>query len=203
MDEDGAPPGIFAIAQTTDGYIWLATYTGPVRFDGVRFELLSTLTDQKLLSNAVTALRATDDGGLWIGYQFGGASFWKSGTLRNYSEREGLPSTLVHQFEIQPDGTVWAATFRGPAYFDGKKWRLAGKDWNFDGDAARAILVDREGTLWVVSPKDSFFLPAGSRTFSKVKLSYSPMMFCLLLGSEPRVWACHGPGAAGAGAKPC
>jgi hypothetical protein len=173
--KDGAPSQIRAIAETADGYIWFAGESGLFRFDGVRFEPFHTLSDQKLLSDATTALCATDDGGLWIGYQFGGASYWQEGTLRNYSERDGFPSTVVFQFAIQRDGTVWAATFRGPAYFDGRNWRIAGKDWNFDGDNARSDLVDRDGTLWVASPGKAFFLPLGSKAFTRIDLPDLPL----------------------------
>jgi len=187
--KDGAPSGIMAMAQTTDGYLWLGTMSGLVRFDGVRFESFSALSGEKLVSNAVTALIATGDGGLWIGYQFGGASFWKDGVLRNYSEADGFPSTLVDQFAIQRDGTVWAATYRGPAYFDGKKWRIAGNDWNFDGDVLRSILVAGDGTLWAIAPEKAFFLPLGSRTFTGVDLPHlSSNYFSLVEHPDGSVW---------------
>ncbi len=41
---EGAPPNIYAIAQTKDGYLWLGTETGLYHFDGVRFDLFSFLT---------------------------------------------------------------------------------------------------------------------------------------------------------------
>ncbi len=44
--KDGAPSEIFAIAQTTDGYLWLGSTTGLVRFDGIHFENLSRRSDK-------------------------------------------------------------------------------------------------------------------------------------------------------------
>src|SRR5687767_9658010 len=35
---DGAPTGIESVAQTSDGYVWLAASAGLFRFDGIRFE---------------------------------------------------------------------------------------------------------------------------------------------------------------------
>ena len=54
-----------SVAQTVDGYIWLATEEGLVRFDGVRFTVFDT-TNSALTDNYITALRAGRDGALWI-----------------------------------------------------------------------------------------------------------------------------------------
>jgi len=63
---DGLPQAsVGAIAQTADGYIWLATEEGLVRFDGVRFTVFDT-TNSTLLDNYISSLRAGRDGSLWI-----------------------------------------------------------------------------------------------------------------------------------------
>src|SRR4051794_40053081 len=64
--EDGLPQAsVSAIAQTSDGYIWLATEEGLVRFDGVRFTIFDT-TNSALTDNSIASLRAGRDGALWI-----------------------------------------------------------------------------------------------------------------------------------------
>jgi ligand-binding sensor domain-containing protein len=63
---DGLPQAsVLAIAQTTDGYIWLATAEGLVRFDGVRFAVFDT-TNSALTDNSISNLLAGRDGSLWI-----------------------------------------------------------------------------------------------------------------------------------------
>ena len=63
---DGLPQAsVGAIAQTADGYIWLATEEGLVRFDGVRFTIFDT-TNSALTDNSIVSLRAARDGSLWI-----------------------------------------------------------------------------------------------------------------------------------------
>jgi ligand-binding sensor domain-containing protein/signal transduction histidine kinase len=63
---DGLPQAsVSAVAQTADGYIWLATEEGLVRFDGVRFTVFDT-TNSALTDNYITTLRAGRDGSLWI-----------------------------------------------------------------------------------------------------------------------------------------
>ncbi len=64
--KDGLPQAsVGAIAQTADGYIWLATEEGLVRFDGVRFRVFDT-TNSALADNSISGLRAGRDGSLWI-----------------------------------------------------------------------------------------------------------------------------------------
>ena len=66
--EDGLPQNsVRAIAQTADGYLWLATQAGIVRFDGVRFTVFNTSNTPALTSSNVLTLLSARDGSLWIG----------------------------------------------------------------------------------------------------------------------------------------
>ena len=80
--EDGLPQNsIRAIAQTADGYLWLATQAGLVRFDGVRFTVFNTANTPLLTSSNILALLAARDGSLWIGTYGGGLTRLKDGTF--------------------------------------------------------------------------------------------------------------------------
>src|SRR5271165_2619900 len=74
---------VYTIAQTPDGYLWLGTQSGVVRFDGVRTAPLVLPRGQELPSTAVGALLAARDGALWIG-TFDGLASWKNGRLTEY-----------------------------------------------------------------------------------------------------------------------
>src|SRR6266576_2909756 len=72
---DGFPKGqVSSIAQTPDGYLWLGTEFGLLRFDGVRNVAWQPPRDQNLPSSEITGLLATRDGTLWIGTSKGLAS---------------------------------------------------------------------------------------------------------------------------------
>src|SRR4051812_28149190 len=72
---DGFGPGtIGPIAQTTDGYLWLGTPTGLLRFDGVRSVRWSAPSGGVLPDERVRALFGSRDGALWIGTARGLAS---------------------------------------------------------------------------------------------------------------------------------
>jgi len=135
-----------SIAQTPDGYIWLGTTFGLVRFDGVNNVSWQPPQIQHLPSNGVMSLLAARDGTLWIGTTNGLASL-KSGKLTVY------PETSAHFiFAIVEDreGTVWASAF---ATTLGKLCAIRNGSMSCEGEGtigrgAFNLYVDSKGTLW-------------------------------------------------------
>jgi ligand-binding sensor domain-containing protein len=110
--KDGLSGSVQALAQTSDGYLWVGTSDGLFRFDGLSFERYQPERNA-LPSTSVSALLALPDGGLWIGYGRGGATFLKGGTANNYAVQEGFPVSAVRCFAKDWDGTMWAAVMGG------------------------------------------------------------------------------------------
>ena len=79
---------VWAIAQTPDGYVWLGTEFGLLRFDGVRAFPWQPPGNQQLPSTDILNLLVARDGTLWIGTAKGLAS-WKDGRLEQYGEVAG------------------------------------------------------------------------------------------------------------------
>src|SRR5215467_817959 len=76
--DDGLPQNyVVAIAQTLDGYIWLATQEGLARFDGVKFTTFDSRNTEGIKENNILALLADSGGGLWFGSEGGGLSLLK------------------------------------------------------------------------------------------------------------------------------
>lgn len=57
---------VTAIAQTTEGYLWIGTQVGLARFDGVRFEQFRPATHASLIDGYIIALASGRDGSLWL-----------------------------------------------------------------------------------------------------------------------------------------
>jgi signal transduction histidine kinase/ligand-binding sensor domain-containing protein len=163
---DDAPVDVLNFAQTSDGWLWIATATGLFRFDGKRFERMDRLSGQPLLSTNVLALYAPPEGGLWIGYRFGGVSHWHDGRLTHYGEADGLPAGIVMQLNRGPDGVVWAATGGGLARLDGARFKLAGPELGLPVQIARQVLFDRQGTQWVSIYGNVHFRRKGETRFT-------------------------------------
>jgi ligand-binding sensor domain-containing protein/signal transduction histidine kinase len=60
---------VYAIAQTKDGYLWLGTSIGLIRFDGVDFTLIGAPPASELRNTRITCLSPAHDGGLWFGLE--------------------------------------------------------------------------------------------------------------------------------------
>jgi signal transduction histidine kinase/ligand-binding sensor domain-containing protein len=167
---EGAPRAIYSLATTTDGFLWLATGDGLYRFDGQSFERYQPRSGDPFPGSFMPSLRATPDGGLWIGYgAVGAASFLKHGHNRNYGEREGLERATVLAFAIDAANTVWAAAGPSLKRLEGSLWETVGKEWNFpDKTTPQDLLVDTRGTLWVASMAGSFYLRKGEHAFRQI-----------------------------------
>jgi ligand-binding sensor domain-containing protein len=100
---------VTAIAQTPDGYLWLGTEFGLLRFDGVRNVLWDQTSGEHLPSRYIRNLLTAHDGRLWIGTYKGLAS-WKDGKLTEYRE---LAGQTVDALLEDREGTVWAGGYVG------------------------------------------------------------------------------------------
>src|ERR1700687_5976520 len=118
---DSAPGSVTTIAQAADGFLWLGTDNGLVRFDGESFEPYPHSSGGCLLSGYISVVTAMPEGGLWIGYQAGGVSFLQNGRITNFTQAEGLPAGSVGQFAKDMQGRVWVATLYGLARLEGFK----------------------------------------------------------------------------------
>jgi signal transduction histidine kinase/ligand-binding sensor domain-containing protein len=140
---------IESIAQTPDGYLWLATESGLLRFDGVRTVRWQPPAGEHLPGGSIRSLLAARDGRLWIGTAQGLAS-WKDGKLTHYSNVTGQCRPLLEDRE----GTVWvggfvASTGRLCAIQSGGT-HCYGADGSF-GREVISLYEDSRGYLWAGS----------------------------------------------------
>ncbi|TCO38283.1 two component regulator with propeller domain [Dokdonella fugitiva] len=96
------PAPAYPIAQTRDGYLWIGTQAGVLRFDGVRFTPLDRLSTTPLPAKFITALHGVRDGSLWIA-STQGLSHWHGNVLTTIPGM-GAPSSLLED----RSGTIWA-----------------------------------------------------------------------------------------------
>jgi ligand-binding sensor domain-containing protein len=102
-----------AITQSKDGYIWIGTDAGLIRFDGVRFETWSPAHWNELATRDVNLLFAASDGTLWIATDTQLAS-WKDGKLTKVASNEGLSGGIgwINKFVEDQQHRVWFAISR-------------------------------------------------------------------------------------------
>lgn len=174
-----------ALAQTTDGFLWIGTSDGLFRFDGVRFERYRP-AEGALFAVAVSTLAASPDGGLWVGHTRGGATFITAdGRAVQHPPVGEMPVGTVRSIVVDQDGAVWLAAVGGLDRFADGRWERMRKGWNYPYMTAWTLFLERDGTLWVgaASPDRIVFLPRGSRQFVDAGLVAGSLGFAQLADS--------------------
>jgi hypothetical protein len=111
--QNGLPAnGVKAIAQTRDGYLWLGTAQGLVRFDGVEFKLAEMPKSPSFWTANVTCLASSQNGGLWFGLYRNAFGFYNDdasrpgtaryGSQRNAWRRDSQGRPTLCQFLARP-----------------------------------------------------------------------------------------------------
>jgi len=148
--EKGLPPGdVFAVNQDAEGYLWLGTPTGLIRFDGSQFVSWAALNDKEPLpSGPVHALVSAHDGSLWAGLGGGGGVIRiDKGHLTRHPREQGAPPGVTAMLEDR-QGVMWVAGRRGLYRYVDQKWTLLSGAEGYPMAEAFTVYEDRSGALW-------------------------------------------------------
>jgi signal transduction histidine kinase/ligand-binding sensor domain-containing protein len=106
--DDGLPQNdIRAIQQTRDGYLWMATLDGLVRFDGLRFTVFNKSNSPGINSNRLTSLYEARNGELWLATEYGGVTRYRQGSFTTDTTQNGLPRNQVLGISGDDAGNLW------------------------------------------------------------------------------------------------
>ena len=159
-----------AIAQTVDGYIWIGTSSGLVRFDGVRFQRWTLGSDKRVFDIAVVSLLGASDGTLWVGTETGLLS-WKNDNLQEHvSGRIGaILEDHQHRMWVARSRMLRARDLGVPTALSGGLCQVVGDHPGcLGGDdrmrifTADALTEDGEGNLWIGAPNQLMRLRDGA-----------------------------------------
>jgi diguanylate cyclase (GGDEF)-like protein/PAS domain S-box-containing protein len=196
---DGLPQNtVHGVAQTPDGYLWLATSVGLVRFDGVRFTLFDKTTSG-LRHDHIWGVTVTRDGALWAGTDGGGVARLQGGRWTTFTTQEGLAHDIVRAIREAPDGTVWIATNGGGVsrYKDGVFTRLDRSD-GLPTNLTWALQIDADGTVWIGTNGGGLvrWQAGATRTFTAADGLPNNSVWCLYRDSAQTLWIGTGAGLA-------
>ena len=150
QDQDGLPAnGIFSIAQTPDGYLWLATAEGLARFDGVRFTTFDSTNTPAIKSNNVQPLLVDRAGALWIGTHAGGVTRYRDGRFTHFSTQDGLSDNRARSLYEDRLGAIWVGTERGVSVFRDGRFTVYSTANGLPNDQIPAITGDPMGGIWI------------------------------------------------------
>jgi ligand-binding sensor domain-containing protein/signal transduction histidine kinase len=163
--DNGLPQSsVHAILQTRDGFLWLATEGGLVRFDGVDFRVFDTSNTPQFHSNFVNGLVEDRDGALWIGTS-NGLLRLKNNRFNIFTVADGLPSNTVTAIHEQSNGRLIVLTNAGMAIHEDARFSaISGTEFLSNIEAASALAEDSQGDLWLAGRQEIVPIPANAKT---------------------------------------
>jgi signal transduction histidine kinase/ligand-binding sensor domain-containing protein len=145
--ENGLPQNtVQALAQTSDGFLWLGTEVGLVRFDGAGFTLFDEHSKPALPSSDVQCLRASKDGSLWVGTS-DGLSRLKDGAITTFTTKDGLPGNQILSLGEDSENRIVLWTDKGIAQIQGDRF-IAIRNLNAWPPGIVSSSGDRPGQLF-------------------------------------------------------
>src|SRR5579862_6681011 len=157
---------VFDIHQSSDGYLWLTTSRGVLRFDGVRFQTVAEATYGAVDANDIDSAFHPSSGGLWLTTMSAGLLFWKDGHLTEFPDRRCTPTRKTGRIVEDRDGSLWVQGAAGLFHLRGSACEQVGAEQGYPGGFAAGILMDRSGTLWVKTRSGPLlFMPRGQSKF--------------------------------------
>ena len=133
--------------QTKDGYVWIGTQEGLVRFNGLAFKVFNKANTDAIRHDDIRVLYQDRDGALWVGTFGGGLVRYKDGQFTSYTVQSGLSNNTITSMLQDRSGNLWVGTDDGlnelvdrrNHYFSQKEWAFrqygAGDRGRFRGPA--------------------------------------------------------------------
>ncbi|MGH9260978.1 MAG: ligand-binding sensor domain-containing protein, partial [Acidimicrobiales bacterium] len=158
--EDGLPVNsINAIVQSRDGYLWLATWDGLVRFDGVRFTVFNTGNSAGLPSSRIVNLIGTKDGSLWLRTEQNHLVRFQNGAFTLYESDRGVEPNTARLLYQDRQNVLWLGTDRGVYRLEGDRFVPVAA--TAIRQHVTALLRDVRGSLWAGTATHGLYRVAG------------------------------------------
>ncbi len=155
--QEGVPSVAIAdLEETPDGYLWLATQEGLVRFNGREFFVFNTANVPVLGHNDIRQLLTTRDGTLWLYSYNGEIVAYRDRAFAVIADRRLLPSVQVNALQEDLRGRLWIGTRKGPAVIDRGKLVVPGELAPLAGQEIVALASASEGQLLVATSSSIF-----------------------------------------------
>lgn len=160
--DSGLPQNtVHSVLQTRDGFLWVATEAGLVRFDGLNFRVYDTENTPQLHSDIINDLEEDSSGALWISTS-AGLVRERAGQFTLFTTAEGLPSdAALATFPLRRGGLL-ALTSTGVALLHGDRFETAPGAENLQPvDGSSNVAEDELGEIWIAGSHSLVALSPG------------------------------------------
>jgi signal transduction histidine kinase/ligand-binding sensor domain-containing protein len=166
--DNGLPQNtVRSSVQTRDGYLWLTTFDGLVRFDGVRFTVFDKSNTPAITNNRFTALYEDKDGTLWAGADQGEVLAYRSGVFTSYSLAEGMRGASITNFRRDFNDELMVVTPPSAYYVRAGKFIAAAPEYT---NPKLKLYRAESGAQWTIDAR-------GARQFKDGQEFYYPIKF--------------------------
>lgn len=193
---DGLPQNsVASIVQSSDGFLWLATNGGLVRFDGVRFVTFDRIAPTDVRAYRITGIVESHDSSLWVATEDGQLFRYRNGQFTpmiHREHREPMPPVLA--MGMDSSGQVWigrgglglARVMSMPS--GGDTVVQAGLQPGWPQSTVSIVQAGPDGSLWIGGTGLAQLMGAGMRTYQLPKGGPEQIVTALELDGAGEVW---------------
>lgn len=185
--DDGLPSiALTDLVQMDDQYLWVSTYNGIAKFDGVSFDVFNMENTPALKSNSVTSL-ALRNGVLWAGTLKGVMKY------ENYSfvqdpKLEQVNFASIEELFADSKGGMWiGTTSNGLFYYHNEKLEYFNNNILLESPV-QAIVEDADGGIWVGTDKGSMLYLVDGQVKKVFASDFTSGVTCMYLDKQQKIW---------------
>jgi len=138
------------VAKDKDGFLWISTFNGLVRFDGNKFKTYDTENIPSMSTSVFYSVLPYDDGKMYLATQSSGLIHFENGEFSKIPDASSLPNSIQTTF-FDSNNRLWIGTRNAGVYYleNDKITRLSIP--SFDDQSIMGFANDNEGNLWIAS----------------------------------------------------
>ena len=187
--------GLWSMTMDTKGLLWIGSTLGVYTFDGkalLSFEIPEGKINSNLGISSTKMIHSIIEdrkGNMWFSTN-GGVYIYDGITLKNISEKDGLPSNFVGQIIESSNGFFWISTSKGICKYDGKTITHITKEFIKNEDSMGCIFEDKNGVVWfTMNKREMYTYNRGSFTKIESKIGdFSLFPFSIYEDNKARLW---------------
>lgn len=161
----GAPGEVIAIEQTPDGFLWMSTDQGLMRFDGQSFARLDLFPGDPRRSQALGLLLQMRDGSLWATLRLGGMVRVRGTQVEFFGPEQGFPKSRAYSGTVDDEGVLWLITQPGLVRFKDERWQRVEGELGLPRQRFEMVQRAPSGDLWLRGQGRWFVRPKGEQNF--------------------------------------